>query len=112
MVDSPRLVGALLLASVAFAGCAGGARAPSGDPLQDLHVAATATTGVIRGIVVDLAIHPVAGVALSLNVGDRTLRTNSSATGAFGFQGLPAGTYFIEAHRRGYATSRTGVDVE
>src|ERR1041385_8203063 len=104
MVDSLRLVGALLLASVAFAGCAGSARSPSGDPLQDVHVAATATTGVIRGIVVDIAIHPVAGA--------RTLRTNSSATGAFGFQGLPAGTYFIEAHRRGYATSRTGVDVE
>jgi hypothetical protein len=111
VVDLLRAAGVLLLASVAFAGCASRA-GPVANPIQDVHVAATATTGVIRGIVVDTAIHPLAGARLTLKVGERMMETNSSALGGFGFAGLPAGTYFVEAHKRGYVSSRTGVDVQ
>jgi hypothetical protein len=113
MVGLPRSACLLLLLGTAFAGCLGGAKASTAtDPVADVRVAATATTGVIRGIVVDPAIHPLQGVRLSIRLGERTLEANSSATGSFGFEGLPAGTHFIEAHKKGYSTSRSGVEVQ
>jgi hypothetical protein len=110
MVDLLRTLVALLLAAVALSGCSGKAAAPT-DPPLDVNVAATATTGVVRGLVVDSAIHPIAGARITLKAGDRTLQTNSSALGAFGFESLAPGTYFVSAHRHGYIDAQASAEV-
>jgi hypothetical protein len=76
-----------------------------------VKVQATATTGVIRGVVVDTAIRPLAGVTLTVQAKDRVRSTNSTATGAFGFDGLVPGTYFILAHKLGFHDVRVAADV-
>src|ERR1041385_3354718 len=101
-----RLTLAILLSATALAGCATKAGSDPTDEkaLEGLKVEATATTGVVRGIVVDTAVRPLAGVDLALRASPtKVLHTNSSATGAFGFQGLESGTYFIKASKPGYA---------
>src|SRR5687768_18580677 len=62
-------VSALIL--TALAGCSGGdggKPAPIEDDtdFQDLDLAATATTGIIRGLVVDEAIRPLGGAKIGL----------------------------------------------
>ncbi|MCA1819084.1 MAG: carboxypeptidase-like regulatory domain-containing protein [Halobacteriales archaeon] len=107
-----RLTLALLLCSSLFlAGCTSKA-ATEETTLEGVDVAATATTGVVRGIVVDTAVRPLAGVHLALRVSaERTLHTNSTATGGFGFQGLEAGTYFIKASKQGYREVQVSAEV-
>jgi hypothetical protein len=107
-VRLPVLAAACLLGLV-VSGCGGKSASASDGP--DVDVRSTATTGVIRGVVVDTAIRPIAGVVLKVQARDRVLATNSSATGAFGFQGLEPGTYFVQAHKLGFADVRVGVDV-
>ncbi|HUR64275.1 MAG TPA: carboxypeptidase-like regulatory domain-containing protein [Candidatus Thermoplasmatota archaeon] len=104
---------ALALCVAALAGCASKASSdPTEKALEGVTVAATATTGVVRGLVVDSAVRPLAGVELALRAGSsKVLHTNSTATGAFGFQGLEAGTYFIKATKAGYTDVQTSVEV-
>jgi hypothetical protein len=106
----------LLLTGMALAGCS---TKPSSGPggtdsssLQGVHVSATSTTGIIRGVVVDTAVRPVAGVQLSVKAGDKTLTTNSTAAGGFGFQGLDPGTYFVKAHKAGYNDAQASAEVK
>jgi hypothetical protein len=104
---------AFTLCGVALAGCAGKATTDSSTTaVPGVSVSATPTTGVIRGIVVDTAVRPLAGVHLSLKDGDKTLATDSLANGGFGFQGLAPGTYFITASKPGYSDVRVGADVK
>jgi len=110
-MDLGRVAVGLLLAAVALAGCAGQGGTTGDDSLSGIKVAATPTTGVIRGVVVDTALHPVAGVRLTVLAADRTLTTNSSAIGAFGFDGLAPGTYFVQAHKLGYDDVQTSAEV-
>jgi hypothetical protein len=111
MVRSVVLLAPLLLAL--FAGCSSPpAQDTSSSTLaQDVHLAATETTGVIRGIVVDAAIHPLAGAHVSTMAADRRLHTNTTPNGSFGFQGLAAGTYFVQAEKAGYKAIQTSVVV-
>ncbi|MEA3142810.1 MAG: Carboxypeptidase regulatory-like domain [Thermoplasmata archaeon] len=104
---------ALALCIAALAGCASKASSdPTEKALEGVTVAATPTTGVVRGLVVDSAVRPLAGVDLALRAGSsKVLHTNSTATGAFGFQGLEAGTYFIKATKAGYTDVQTSVEV-
>jgi hypothetical protein len=93
----------LLLAVLALAGCAGTPDAPPA-PDQDftgLDLAPTASTGIIRGVVVDEAIRPLAGVKVDLT-GPQTASTTSTADGLFGFQGLAPGDYFVAASKDGF----------
>jgi hypothetical protein len=116
---SDRMRAAMLLAFLATAGLAGcsegqdanapGSLAEAELAADSLPVEATATTGVIRGIVVDEAIRPLSGVAIRLAGG---ANTTSNEAGAFGFDGLEAGTYFFTAAHRGYASVQQSVDVE
>jgi hypothetical protein len=105
---------ALLFAAL-LAGCSDGGEprttslADAEQAAESLPVEATATTGVIRGIVVDEAIRPLPGVAIHLAGGPDT---KSNPGGAFGFDGLEAGTYFFTAALHGYATVQQSVDVE
>ncbi|MFO1535409.1 MAG: carboxypeptidase-like regulatory domain-containing protein [Thermoplasmatota archaeon] len=78
-------------------------------PGVDVH--STATTGVIRGVVVDPAIRPIPGVLLKVQARDRVLTANSMSSGGFGFEGLEPGTYFVQAHKLGYGDARVAVEV-
>jgi len=103
-----------VLCATLLAGCSGKAATDSNSldqAAKDLDVQATATTGVIRGVVVDTAVRPVAGVHVMTQNGGKTYQANTTAAGAFGFEGLPAGTYFLKTHKPGYADTQTSADV-
>jgi hypothetical protein len=102
---------ALLLSLTALAGCA--SHSPQKAPGQDfsnLGLQATATTGVLRGVVVDQAIRPVAGVAIALS-GPATANGTTDAQGVFGFDGLQPGTYFVHASKAGFVPAQSSADV-
>lgn len=111
----------LAVAALALAGCSGSGGAAStpeaglsseeiDNAVRDVPVAASATTGVIRGVVVDQAIRPIAGATVAVaGFGSETV---SNDQGAFGFEGLQPGTYFVTASKEGYEPSQTSVDVE
>lgn len=102
-------------ATTLLAGCNGGGN-PSGDDglvddeeFKDLQ--ATADTGIIRGIVVNEAIVPIAGATISLNLGPNVRNTTSADSGAFGFDGLAPGTYFLTVSKAGFLTIQQSTDV-
>jgi hypothetical protein len=102
---------ATLVAAGALAGCSSPAKP---DPAADadfsgLDLQASATTGLIRGIVVDDAIRPIAGADVTLSPGDQTART--TAGGTFGFDGLAGGTYFLKVTKDGYNETQASTDV-
>ena len=97
----------ILLVTVAFAGCADDEPVPVNDDLT-----ATETTGVIRGVVVDAAIAPIAGAVVSVTVPDEApLTVTTTETGAFGFQDLSPGTYFVKVAKIGYFPAQASADV-
>lgn len=106
---------ALALVAVALAGCSSSGKEPDQLPpadFDDLGLEATATTGIIRGIVVDDAIRPVAGADVGIVLQDGTARnTTSAADGAFGFDKLPPGTYFLTTHKAGFLSAQANADV-
>jgi hypothetical protein len=104
---------AALLMAVSLAGCSdGGGQAEPGPDVPDLGLEATATTGVIRGVVVDDAIRPLAGVLVTATAaGQPTRQATTGDTGFFGFEGLSPGTYFLTANRTGYFETQTSVEV-
>lgn len=98
---------------VVLSGCAGGdppaAGTDAGAAFDGLGLEATATTGVIRGVVIDGSVVPVAGASVALTPGDATVL--SDAEGRFGFADLAAGTYFLTASKAGHTTVQASVDV-
>ena len=108
-------VALLVLAGMGLSGCAGGAGADDPAPPADfgaLDLKATETTGIIRGIVVDEAIRPLAGAVIGTTLPDGAARnTTSAADGAFGFDGLPPGTYFLTVQKPGYLVQQANADV-
>lgn len=109
---APRLAGLLALltiASLVLSGCSG--KAASDATTAEGGLVATDTTGIIRGVVVDEGIRPLAGVLLTATGQGTTATTNSSATGSFGFQGLAPGTYFVKAHHAGYRDNQASTEV-
>lgn len=106
-----RVLVAILLAVVPLAGCAGGG---SDDPVDDdpttgLDLEATETTGIIRGVVVDVTVTPLAGVNVSIPAKGMATQTNDN--GAFGFADLEPGTYFLTISKAGYTTQQKDVEV-
>lgn len=100
----------IVVLSTGLAGCAG-----SGDGLsdaeraaRDLQIQATATTGVVRGVVVDQALRPLAGATVVLAGG---AETTSNEAGAFGFDDLEPGTYFLTASLDYHTTVQQSADV-
>lgn len=103
---------AALVALALIAGCSD-APADADNALAEaaaqVEVEATSTTGVIRGVVVDDAIRPLSGVLVVLTATGQNATTNEA--GAFGFEGLEAGTHFLTAGRDGYTTVQQSVEV-
>jgi hypothetical protein len=77
--------------------------------VHDLEVEATPTTGIIRGIVVDAAIRPLAGARVVL-VGSAHVATTNQG-GAFGFEDLQPGTYFVEASMANFTSIQSSANV-
>lgn len=112
------LVVILALLASGLAGCADDA--PRSEPpsvleeadqaAAEVDVVATPTTGVIRGVVVDEAIRPIAGVLIEVEGMGLNQTTNDQ--GAFGFDGLQAGVYFLTATHLDYSSGRHSVQVE
>lgn len=108
-----RLLLALGFVTLALAGCSEDP-APSEDDGEGLSVdenlRATETTGVIRGVIVDEAVMPIADATVRI-VGTEA-ETMSDEEGAFGFDGLEPGTYFLEAAKRGFNGTQVSTQVE
>jgi hypothetical protein len=106
------VLAALLLASAVLAGCSSGdgKKAEPKQDFQDLGLQASETTGVLRGVVVDSAIRPVAGASVHI-AGPSQGNTTTNAEGLFGFSQLPPGTYFVRAAKPGYNETQTSADV-
>ncbi|MGB0652453.1 MAG: carboxypeptidase-like regulatory domain-containing protein [Thermoplasmatota archaeon] len=109
---------ATLLVAALLAGCAdddgsNGSDELTQQALDDLDVEATATTGVIRGVVVDQAIRPVDGALVQVPQpgGAPALSMETDASGAFGFDGLQPGPYFLRITKVGYNDAQVSVDV-
>jgi hypothetical protein len=101
-----------MLVAVSLAGCAGEATPAANaegafDDFTDVEV--DSTTGVIRGLVVDNAIVPIADATVAITGQDMTTTTNEN--GAFLFSGLEAGNYFLKITKPGYGSVQQNVAV-
>lgn len=107
-----RPVVAVLLLVVFLAGCSGGSGGPGDDDPDVPDLVATPSTGVIRTVVVDAAIRPIAGAEVEVSQGGAALQTQESdANGFAGFQGLAPGTYFLHVTKAGFLEARQSVEV-
>jgi Carboxypeptidase regulatory-like domain len=104
-------------AAVVLAGCnAPSDPAEAGDGvdvegLDGLALEATATTGVLRGVVVDEAIRPVANASVTARgPGDERTAT-TAADGLFGFAGLAPGTWFVSVGKVAYEEAQVSTEV-
>lgn len=101
----------LMALVVVLAGCSSTpAPVTEGPNFEDIDygVQATDTTGVIRGVVVDEAIRPLAGVLINVT-GGHSMTTRDD--GAFGFSGLAPGDYFLQASLDGFVTQQASATV-
>lgn len=100
----------LVVAMLGLAGCSD-APAPSDEDesFDDVELKASDTTGVIRGIVIDAAITPVAGATVTV-IGN-SVETTTDEQGRFFFESLDQGTYFLHVEKPGYATVQQSAEV-
>lgn len=99
---------------LALSGCSDApAAAPADEGAQDFEDFDLEDTkqelGVIRGVVLDAAIVPVAGAAVRLMSTGQNATTNDN--GAFAFKDVEPGTHFVKAGRLGFAETQTSVEV-
>lgn len=110
----PAVLLSCLLAGAVLAGCSGSdppsADQPDDAAFDDLGLAASETTGVIRGVVVDEAIRPVPGATVSLS-GGAAKDTTSNAEGLFGFADLEPGPYFVRVEKAGFVAAQASAEV-
>ena len=102
-----------ILAGALLAGCSSSSNDPpsaTGPTFDDLGLQATSSTGVIRGVVVDDAIRPIAGATVALK-GETNRETISTDLGTFGFDGLAPGTYFLTVSKVGFFEAQQSADV-
>ncbi len=97
---------------VSLAGCADSAvpTTDHGENYDDFELEATEDTGVIRGVVVDESIVPIAGASIVIeSVG---LEATTNAEGLFGFKDLDPGFYTLSVDAEGYQAVQTQANVE
>ena len=101
----------LLLASL-LAGCSGGspAEAEPATDFSDLGGQVTATTGLLRGVVVDERIIPVVGADVGLS-GGKSANQTTDDQGRFLFSGLEPGTYFVQVRSKLHTAQQTSAEV-
>jgi len=100
----------LLIVGMAFAGCAGEPE-PVTEEIISFELEATATTGVIRGVVVDAAIRPLPDAQVSVQVSNGTVETTTNGEGMFGFSKIEPGTYFVKVSKKGYTPAQSSAEV-
>ena len=105
-----------LLTTVLLAGCSGGGPKADGsaglvDDAEFEGLAPTDQTGIIRGVVVDEAVRPISGVLILLELGETDREATSADSGAFGFDGLAPGTYFLQVAKPGFQPIQVSTDV-
>lgn len=111
-------LGIPLIACFVLAGCAtsgSGTSASSTDPaakLSEVDAKVTATTGAIKGVVVDSSITPVPGAKVSLAVGATNKTVTADKEGRFVFSDLAPGTYFLTASAPLYHSTQTSIEVK
>lgn len=97
--------GVVVLLCIVLSGCSD-AGAP--EDLEDLE--ATPTTGILRGVVVDGAVVPVADAAVSLQGSNRTAVSDEG--GLFGFDDLEPGLYIVRVERDGFLDTEVQATVQ
>lgn len=105
MVARASLAAGLLLVA-ALAGCS------DGDGKLDASDGATATTGILRGLVVDEAIRPIADAQVRATAEGKDLNATTDAGGLFRWTGLEPGAYVVEVSKPFYAPHRQAVVVQ
>ncbi|MGB1586402.1 MAG: carboxypeptidase-like regulatory domain-containing protein [Thermoplasmatota archaeon] len=98
---------ALLLITLALAGCSEAPAEPD-DPIGVKPVDVDNDTGAISGVIVDMAIVPVADATITLQ--DGTSAT-SDADGLFVFESLEPGAYFLTVQADGFEPTQSSADV-
>ncbi len=101
---------------VLLSGCSGGGGSEDvptdADDFQDLGVEATDTKGVLLGVVVDDAIRPLQGAAVSVSMpGGADGEKTTDADGRFAFGDLEPGTYLVSVAMLQYNSAQTTVEV-
>jgi len=91
------------------AGCSDPSATVTDEAEFGADLQATSDTGVIRGVVLDAAVAPVADATVVIVGQDRTTVTDQD--GRFGFSQVPPGTYFVAASKLRYYSTQTSVDV-
>ncbi|MEA3136518.1 MAG: Carboxypeptidase regulatory-like domain [Thermoplasmata archaeon] len=106
---------AAVLCLALLSGCSGSPAADAGDdadPASQLDLQATETTGVIRGVVVDDAIRPIANATVTARGAGPERTASTSGDGAFGFEGLEPGTWFVSAEKLAHKGGQASVEVD
>lgn len=94
-----------------FAGCSDPTRQPVADEdFSDLDVRVSASTGAIRGLVVDDRIVPVVGAAVALTNAERETTTDNQ--GRFVVNDLAPGTYFLRIRSNLHKEVQASAEVE
>lgn len=105
---------AALFVLLALAGCSDAPKATDevSSSFDDLGIKATATTGVLLGVVVDEAIRPLAGAKVAATGPDAVaLEKTTDSAGRFAFADLTPGTYFLAASLLNYQSAQTSAEV-
>ncbi|MEK6975375.1 MAG: carboxypeptidase-like regulatory domain-containing protein [Candidatus Thermoplasmatota archaeon] len=98
---------ALVLAGCSDGGGGGADGAGAGENAPEVQ--ATATTGGIRGVVVDERIVPIKGATVQVSPGNKTIE--SDPEGLFAISGLEPGDYFVKASHPLYDVAQASTTV-
>ncbi len=100
----------LVLVGVGLAGCSESAPPPADDdPFPEAPPTVSSGKGVIRGLVIDSAVSPVADAKVT--VSNAQLETTTSAEGLFLFSDVTPGTYFIQVSKPGWTSIQQSATV-
>ena len=100
----------LLVSALVLAGCTGGGAPEAQSSDGDVPaIEATATTGGIRGVVVDDRITPIKGARVEVLGAGKNMTTTEDGT--FAFSGLAAGDYVVKASHDLYSIAQATATV-